>query len=97
MVHSAAVARLPNTSSVAFPGLDAQVLLLAFDMAGVACSVGSACSSGSSELSPTLLAMGMPKALAASTLRFSLGNTTTEADIDSAVERILSVVNELRC
>jgi cysteine desulfurase len=97
VMHSSAVARLPNTSSMAFPGLDAQILLLAFDMAGVACSVGSACSSGSSELSPTLLAMGTPKALAASTLRFSLGWTTTEADVDGAVERILNVVNELRC
>ena len=97
VIHSAAVGRLPNTSSIAFPGLDAQVLLLAFDMAGVACSVGSACSSGSSEVSPTLLAMGMPKAVAASTVRFSLGNTTTEADVDDAVDRILRVVNELRC
>jgi cysteine desulfurase len=87
--------RLPQTASVAFPGLDGQILLLALDMAGVACSVGSACSSGSTELSPTLLAMGLPKPVIASTLRFSLGATTTVAEIDEAVRRILHVVNSL--
>ena len=51
------MARLPNTTNIAFPGLDGQVLLVALDMAGVACSAGSACASGSSELSPTLRAM----------------------------------------
>jgi cysteine desulfurase len=69
---------------------------MALDMAGVACSVGSACASGSTELSPTLLAMGLPKPLVASTLRFSLGATTTEAEIDDAIRRILHVAGELR-
>ncbi len=87
--------RLPHTSSIAFPGLDAQVLLLALDTAGVACSVGSACSSGSTELSPTLRAMGLPQDIVASSLRFSLGGTTTEAEIDEAVRRIVAVVREL--
>jgi cysteine desulfurase len=96
VVNSAATERLPQTSSIAFPGLDAQVLLVALDMAGVACSVGSACSSGSTELSPTLLAMGLPKPIVASTLRFSLGATTTETQIDDAVRQILYVVGELR-
>ncbi|MCR4411902.1 MAG: cysteine desulfurase [Thermoguttaceae bacterium] len=88
--------RLPQTASVAFPGLDGQILLLALDMAGVACSVGSACSSGSTELSPTLLAMGLPKPVIASTLRFSLGSTTTAEEIDEAIRRILHVANSLR-
>jgi cysteine desulfurase len=88
--------RLPQTASLAFPGVDAQILLMALDMAGVACSVGSACASGSTELSPTLLAMGLPKPLVASTLRFSLGATTTEAEIDDAIRRILHVAGELR-
>ena len=52
----------------------------ALDLAGVACSVGSACSSGSTELSPTLRAMDLPNAVAASSLRFSLGATTTAAE-----------------
>jgi len=96
VVNGAGAARLPQTSNIAFPGLDGQILLLALDMAGVACSVGSACSSGSRELSPTLRAMGLPKDVVAGSLRFSLGTTTTEGDIDEAVRRILMVVGELR-
>jgi cysteine desulfurase len=95
LVHGQGVSRLPQTSSVAFPGLDGQILLLALDMAGVACSVGSACASGSTELSPTLRAMGLPSTIVASSLRFSLGATTTEAEIDEAVRRIVHVCREL--
>jgi cysteine desulfurase len=95
IVHSEAVARLPQTSNIAFPGLEGQILLLALDMAGVACSVGSACASGSTELSPTLRAMGLPNNIVASSLRFSLGATTTEAQVDEAVGRILRVCHEL--
>ncbi|MFH1267485.1 MAG: cysteine desulfurase family protein, partial [Planctomycetota bacterium] len=96
LVNGSGAARLPHTAGIAFPGLDAQALLIALDTVGVACSVGSACSSGSTELSPTLLAMGLPREIVAGSLRFSLGATTTEAEIDEAVRRILSVVNELR-
>ena len=96
VVNGAAAQRLPHTSSLAFPGLDAQVLLLALDSAGVACSVGSACSSGSTELSPTLRAMNLPREIVASSLRFSLGATTTEEEIDEAARRILHVVSELQ-
>lgn len=96
IVHGEAVERLPNTSNIAFPGLEGQILLLALDMGGVACSVGSACASGSTELSPTLRAMGLPNDIVASSLRFSLGMTTTEADIDEALRRILHVCSELR-
>ena len=79
IVHGEGAARLPQTSNVAFPGLEGQILLLALDMAGVACSVGAACASGSTELSPTLRAMGLPNDIVASSLRFSFGATTTEA------------------
>ena len=96
VIHGSKAARLPQTSNIAFPGLDGQVLLMALDLAGVACSVGSACSSGSTELSPTLRAMGLSNALVASSLRFSFGATTTEADIDEAVRRIIHVCRELR-
>ena len=96
VINGSAAERLPHTSSIAFPGLDAQVLLLALDTAGVACSVGSACSSGSTELSPTLRAMQLPHEIVAGSLRFSLGLTTTEAEIDEAVRRILRVVQELQ-
>lgn len=94
-VHGAAAARLPNTSNVAFDGLDGQVLFTALDLSGVACSVGSACTSGSSELSPTLMALGLPKQTVGASLRFSLGTTTTEAEIDEAVRRILQVCNQI--
>jgi len=96
VVHGESAPRLPNTSSIAFPGLEGQILLLALDMAGVACSVGSACASGSTELSPTLRAMGLSNDLVASSLRFSLGVTTTAAEIDEAVRRILHVCQALR-
>ena len=58
---------------------------MALDLAGVACSVGSACSSGSTELSPTLRAMDLSNDLVVSSLRFSVGATTTEAEIDEAI------------
>jgi len=96
VVNARGAHRLPQTSSIALPGLDAQVLVMALDIAGVGCSVGSACSSGSTELSPTLLAMGLPKAVVASTLRFSLGGSTTDEEVEEAVRRILHVVRELR-
>jgi cysteine desulfurase len=96
VLHGAAAPRLPQTSNVAFPGVDGEVFRMALDLAGVACSVGSACSSGSTELSPTLRAMGLPKELVASSLRFSLGATTTEAEIDEAVGRIVGVYRQVR-
>jgi cysteine desulfurase len=96
VVHAAEVPRLPNTVNIAFPGIEGQILLLALDTSGVACSVGSACASGSTELSPALRAMGLPNDIVASSLRFSLGATTSEAEIDEAVRRILRVCGQLR-
>ena len=84
--------RLPNTASVAFPSLDRQALVMALDLAGVACSTGSACASGSSEPSPTLRAMGLSEPVVQSSLRFSLGATTTEAEIDAAAAVVVQVV-----
>lgn len=86
------VERLPGTSNISFPGLDRQALLLALDTAGIACSTGSACASGSREPSPTLLAMGLPDRLVQSSLRFSLGATSTEAEIELASGRIAGVL-----
>lgn len=96
VVLGANAPRLPQTANVAFVGLDRQAVLMALDLAGIACSSGSACASGSSEPSPTLLAMGLPEAVISSSLRFSLGVTTTAADVDESVCRILSVANRLR-
>ena len=88
-INGAGAERLPQTSNVAFLGLDRQALLMALDLAGVACSTGSACASGSSEPSPVLTAMGCSAAVLAGSLRFSLGATTTEAEVDTAIARIV--------
>lgn len=96
MFHGSAAPRLPQTSCVALVGVDRQAMLLALDQAGVCCSTGSACASGSSEPSPTLIAMGCPPAELQSSLRFSVGLTTTPAEIAEAVERIRRVDHELR-
>ncbi len=96
IVNGQSAPRLPNTLNVAFLGLPRQELLLALDRAGVCCSTGSACASGSSEPSPVLLAMGLASERIESSLRFSLGATTTTADITQAAERIIATVNNLR-
>jgi cysteine desulfurase len=88
--------RLPHVSHIALVGLDRQSLFMALDQAGIACSTGSACASGSSELSPVLVSMGCEKAVIHSALRFSLGATTTPAEVDEAAHRILQCCNNLR-
>lgn len=74
--------RLPNTSAFATPGLSAETTLIKLDLAGVALSSGSACSSGKVRRSHVLTAMGVDPAMSAGALRASLGWTTCEADID---------------
>ncbi len=96
IVNGAAVERLPHTSNVAFLGVDRQPLLMALDLAGIACSAGSACASGSSEPSPTLRAMGLAEAVVQSSLRFSFGATTTAAEIIEASDRISLTYLRLR-
>jgi cysteine desulfurase len=74
--------RLSNTSNFAVPGIEAQVLLMSLDLAGVSVSSGSACSSGKVKRSHVLEAMGVPSALAQGAIRVSLGWTTKEEDLD---------------
>jgi len=88
--------RLPNTSSLVIEGVDGEILLMNLDVRGFAVSTGAACSSGSPEPSPTLLAMGLSRAEAQSSLRLSLGWWTTEAEIESFVEALKAVVERLR-
>ncbi len=95
VINGKCAPRLPNTSNVAFVGHDRQALFMALDLAGVCCSTGSACASGSSEPSPTLLAMNLPKNVVESSLRFSMGATTTADEIDEALQRIKSVLSRL--
>jgi cysteine desulfurase len=94
-VNGVGASRLPHTSNLAFLGLDRQALAMALDLAGVACSTGSACASGSSEPSHVLLAMGCSREIVASSLRFSSGAETTAAEIDEAVRRILATTTNL--
>jgi cysteine desulfurase len=96
LVNGAAAPRLPQTSNIAFPGMDGQALAMALDLEGVACSTGSACASGSSEPSPTLVAMGLSKELYEGSLRFSFGVATTPSEVSEAVRRIYRVYNDLR-
>jgi cysteine desulfurase len=95
IVNGAAASRLPHTSNVAFVDIDRQALVMALDLAGVACSTGSACASGSSEPSPILAAMGCDQPSLAGSVRFSLGATTAAAEIDEAAARILAVCARL--
>jgi cysteine desulfurase len=88
--------RLPNTSNISFPGLDADSLLLNLDIQGIAASSGSACSSGVVKESPVLAAMGLERELVRGALRFSLGRDTTEADIDYLLEVLPEIVARLR-
>lgn len=82
VIWGTAVARLPNTTCVALPGVDQQRQLMALDLAGVAVSAGSACSSGKVTASHVLSAMGAAPDLAGATVRISLGWPSTEADVD---------------
>jgi len=87
--------RLPQTLSIGFPGLDGDALLMGLDLAGVCASLGSACASGATTASPTLLAMGVPADRLRSSVRFSLGIDTTEAEIDETARRIARVVEQI--
>ena len=88
--------RLPNTLNLSFQYVEAESLLIALDLAGIAVSAGSACSSGSTEPSHVLLAMGIDPLLCQSALRISLGKANTEEDIDYALEVIPGAVARLR-
>lgn len=90
------VERLWNTTNIGFPKLEAEALLIALSERGVCASAGAACSSGSLEPSPVLLAMGVPEEIAHGSLRFSLSRETTEAEIDQAIEIIADSVKRLR-
>ena len=80
--------RLPGNAHFSFPGCDGDALLLLLDARGIECSTGSACSAGVPRASHVLLAMGVAEEAARGSLRFSLGHTSTEADIDILLEAI---------
>ena len=88
--------RLWNTTNIAFPRLEAEALLLLLSERGVNASAGAACSSGSLDPSPVLLAMGIPPELAHGSLRFSLSKETTQDDVDTGAAAVIECVQRLR-
>jgi cysteine desulfurase len=90
-VHGDTVARLPNTTNVAFPGVVGETLVIALDLDGIAASTGSACASGAVEPSHVLEAMGCDRDEARATVRFSTGWSTTGVE----VERLLAALPEI--
>ena len=93
--HGDPAHRLPNTTNFALPGLDANGLLAGMDRLGVACSVGSACSSGSPDASHVLRAMGVADDEARSSLRFSFSRMNTPEDVRAAIEALLAAALRL--
>ena len=87
--------RLPNTASVAFPGVDANALLAAL-ADGVAASAGAACHTGAVHPSAVLTAMGVDTATAMATVRFSLGRFTTAAEVEAGARRVLAAVRTMK-
>jgi cysteine desulfurase len=95
-VNGAGAPRLPGTSSLVFEGCDGEALLMALDLEGVCASAGSACHSGSTKPSGVLLAMGLSDADARATIRFSLGWTTAEGDVSTALRVVPPLVERVR-
>jgi len=88
--------RAPHVLSVSVAGADSEALLMHLDLAGVAVSSGSACSTGAVEPSHVLVAMGVPRELALGAIRFSFGHESTPADVDRAAEVMPPVVEKVR-
>ena len=89
-------ARVPNTTNISFDRVEAESLLIALDLAGIAVSTGSACSSGTLEPSHVLKAMGFPPHRTQNSIRFSLGAATTEADVERVIAALPGIVDKLR-
>jgi cysteine desulfurase len=91
-VNGGAVARTPNTCNMLFPGVESESLVIALDLQGIACSAGAACSSGATDPSHVLAAIGLSDSDARGSLRLSLGCNNTDEDIALALEIIPAVV-----
>ena len=95
-VNGARSPRVPNTTNVSFDRIEAESLLIGLDLAGIAVSTGSACSSGTLEPSHVLKAMGFPAHRTQNSIRFSLGTANTDADVDRVLDVLPGVVEKLR-
>ena len=94
--NGAASPRVPNTTNISVDRVEAESLLIGLDLAGIAVSSGSACSSGTLEPSHVLKAMGYPHARTLGSIRFSLGTGNTEADIERVIAALPPIVEKLR-
>jgi cysteine desulfurase len=90
------VTRVANTSNIIFPGIDAEALVIALDLQGIACSAGAACSSGAADPSHVLAAIGLSQTEARASVRLSLGRGNTDDDISRALEIIPAAVHRQR-
>jgi cysteine desulfurase len=88
--------RTPNTTNIYFDGLEGEALVISLDLKGFAVSSGSACSSGAVEPSHVLLAMGLPRERARASLRFSLGHSNNEEQVDALIDAVAASVAQLR-
>jgi cysteine desulfurase len=88
--------RAPHVVNVAFPGTESEAMLMHLDLAGIACSAGSACSTGSVEPSHVLTAMGVPPELGLASLRFSFGRSSEMADVDALCGALPKIVEKVR-
>src|SRR2546426_919485 len=88
--------RAPHITNVSIPSTDSEALLMHLDLAGIACSSGSACSTGSVEPSHVLTAMGLPRELGVAALRFSFGKDSTMEDVDAVTAALPRVVEKVR-
>ncbi|WP_432478838.1 cysteine desulfurase family protein [Nocardioides sp. GXQ0305] len=95
-LERAATDRLPGNAHLGFPGCEGDSLLMLLDARGIECSTGSACSAGVPQPSHVLLAMGCDEEQARHSLRFSLGHTSTPADVDAVVDAIVPAVERAR-
>jgi cysteine desulfurase len=96
VVNGEPAARVPNTSNISFERVEAESLVIALDLEGIAVSTGSACSSGTLEPSHVLRAIGLSPSRVQSAIRFSLGPGTTEAEIDRVLDVLPTLVTRLR-
>ncbi|MBA2352949.1 MAG: cysteine desulfurase [Burkholderiales bacterium] len=96
MIFGAGAERIPNTSYFAFPGIDGETLVVELDRAGFAVASGSACSSTSTEPSPTLLAMGVDPALARCAVRVSLGRGNNANQVDHFLKALEAIVRQMK-
>src|SRR5881296_1054 len=96
VINASQTERAPHVSNVSIPGTDSEALLMHLDLAGIACSSGSACSTGAVEPSHVLTAMGVPRELGVAALRFSFGRENTPEDVDAAIGALPRIVEKVR-